>query len=1174
MAIQFNPYYNSGVSGTRYGCTDSNGNLWTNNGSTQIYVTSPSGVLLKTITPSQNLQTPQLAADKNGHVYASVQHGGGTQWAMYDVTGAETLIVQTSPGYNNLKVNGWGNDGSNIYFLNNNLYAFNFTTQVTTQINAGSFGSGTALAVVWHSPTNTIWAHDVEGGYVYVFSITGTLLQTITVQSATGASFRKIMIASDATNNLIWIIWDISGGGSMRLASINPSTYAITDKTSLISGYNPACISSFPPLTDGSNVYDSGVWITTYDLAPNNSRYILTIFNGIVSPYIPVYESHLESVDSGIVLLTYLPQVYDIYHRRESTVYIPCGSGCYIASGVIDLKPVAVLVDISSVSDTEVTVTCDIPDQGGASVTECGVCFGTSIDPDINGTHVVGIFGSGKFSVNLTNLSPAVKYYVRVYAINSYGISYSLYYLNVANDVNGTFTMNAPCPANGYTSIVPGSDYEGDGSNTGGFNTVLKYSMDGDPVAHTVEIGTHETDIGLYTGMQDGSVTTLDQLTMKCKTGVGQAYGGSGDFSGEEDESADTPVYVKATEPFNSVLIPGGSGSVTLKDGTQLVVGNGLCTCSDPKGLSSFTFPFGEAEWTNFKYPPMVAYDYTTKKVTVISPGGWAMGQGDLYYYWRDPVITTVQLVNTVAAATIGSQPITTTPGNGGIGGDTGNIGDPISIGDPGYPGFVGGIGSFGGDSGNIGIVVSLSVTNILGTQATGNGNVSLNVSVNGNIDNAGLGTITERGACYSSVNAYPTLSDNYNICPTVGVGNFSTVLTGLTPGSTVHIRTYAKNEYGIVYSDPITMTALTVIDRGICWNSTGSPTTSDHTVDGGSGLGSFSEQITGLTTHQVYCARAYAITLSGTIYSHEVDFMTASSLPIVTTSNPSNITDTTVACGGNVLSQGDGALTDVGLCWNGTGSPTIADNILSCGMSLGLFTGLINGLIQGQKFYIKAYAANAYGVGYGNQVSFSTTCHFRTSKIIRRVLENLKDISAREHHFDSLLDRLNIAEEELCRDFFAFKAIKALSLIAGQMVYTVDPTIFKIKQIYTPSGWRGTIEIITSAEKWNQVLEHPYARMCAYLWNGVLTLSKSPSVSVDTSMDVYCLPSVVLTMFIDPEIDSQWDKALEYGVTKVYDPNYEIRYQAEARSKMDQNIQESVQGTQFVDSVQRDIWR
>ena len=427
MTIQFNPYYNSGVSGTRYGCTDSNGNLWTNNGSTQIYVTSPSGVLLKTITPSQNLQTPQLAADKNGHVYACVYHGAGIQWAMYDVTGAETLIVQTSPGYNNGKVNGWGNDGSNIYFLNNNLYAFNFTTQVTTQINAGSFGSNTDLAVVWHSPTNTIWAHDVEGGHVYVFSITGTLLQTITVQSAIGSSSRKIMIASDADSNLVWLIWDTGGGGSMRLASINPFTYAITDKTSLISGYNPACMSSFSTIYDGSYGYAPGVWITTYDVAPNGSRYILMISNGVVSSYIPVYESHLESVDSGIVLLTFYPITRNNQHLLLSTIYIPCGSGCYIAGGVIVLKsatvPVESEISTFNVSNNSAVIFSKI-DSPPIPVMGKGICYNKIGFPTTADLYTNDGLGPGSFVSNINNLISNTTYYARPYITTAYGTTY------------------------------------------------------------------------------------------------------------------------------------------------------------------------------------------------------------------------------------------------------------------------------------------------------------------------------------------------------------------------------------------------------------------------------------------------------------------------------------------------------------------------------------------------------------------------------------------------------------------------------------------------------------------------------------------------------------------------------------------------------------------------------
>ena len=66
-----------------------------------------------------------------------------------------------------------------------------------------------------------------------------------------------------------------------------------------------------------------------------------------------------------------------------------------------------------------------------------------------------------------------------------------------------------------------------------------------------------------------------------------------------------------------------------------------------------------------------------------------------------------------------------------------------------------------------------------------------------------------------------------------------------------------------------------TVTARGVCWNTTGTPTLSDsHTTDG-TGTGTFTSSITGLQPNTTYYVRAYATNSVGTLYGNEVSFTT-----------------------------------------------------------------------------------------------------------------------------------------------------------------------------------------------------------------------------------------------------------------------------------------------------------
>jgi len=69
---------------------------------------------------------------------------------------------------------------------------------------------------------------------------------------------------------------------------------------------------------------------------------------------------------------------------------------------------------------------------------------------------------------------------------------------------------------------------------------------------------------------------------------------------------------------------------------------------------------------------------------------------------------------------------------------------------------------------------------------------------------------------------------------------------------------------------------STTVSARGICWNTTGTPTISNsHTSETGT-IGSFSGTMTGLSSSTVYHVRAYATNTNGTTYGEELTFKTA----------------------------------------------------------------------------------------------------------------------------------------------------------------------------------------------------------------------------------------------------------------------------------------------------------
>ncbi len=95
--------------------------------------------------------------------------------------------------------------------------------------------------------------------------------------------------------------------------------------------------------------------------------------------------------------------------------------------------------------------------------------------------------------------------------------------------------------------------------------------------------------------------------------------------------------------------------------------------------------------------------------------------------------------------------------------------------------------------------------------------------------------------------------------------------------------------------------------------------------------------------------------------------------VPVVTTSDISNITETTSASGGDITSDGGSAVTARGICWNKDNVPTISNNKTSNGTGLGSFTSAITGLSPNTTYNVRAYATNSAGTGYGNSIQFTT---------------------------------------------------------------------------------------------------------------------------------------------------------------------------------------------------------
>jgi uncharacterized protein (TIGR02145 family) len=95
--------------------------------------------------------------------------------------------------------------------------------------------------------------------------------------------------------------------------------------------------------------------------------------------------------------------------------------------------------------------------------------------------------------------------------------------------------------------------------------------------------------------------------------------------------------------------------------------------------------------------------------------------------------------------------------------------------------------------------------------------------------------------------------------------------------------------------------------------------------------------------------------------------------VPVITTAAVSAITQTTAQSGGNITFDGGAFVYYRGVCWSTNPTPSYADFRTYDSTGTGAFTSTITGLAAATHYYVRAYAMNDAGLGYGNIDSFTT---------------------------------------------------------------------------------------------------------------------------------------------------------------------------------------------------------
>lgn len=110
----------------------------------------------------------------------------------------------------------------------------------------------------------------------------------------------------------------------------------------------------------------------------------------------------------------------------------------------------------------------------------------------------------------------------------------------------------------------------------------------------------------------------------------------------------------------------------------------------------------------------------------------------------------------------------------------------------------------------------------------------------------------------------------------------------------------------------------------------------------------------------------------------------TSMAVPLLETKGITNISGTDAEGGGEILEKGSSEVLERGIAWSREGDPTYDENdgMSFDGDGIGEFSSKLTGLQPGVSYYVRAFAHNSEGVGYGQVVEFATIMEFLTEPV------------------------------------------------------------------------------------------------------------------------------------------------------------------------------------------------
>ncbi|MCX6334779.1 MAG: DUF1566 domain-containing protein [Bacteroidia bacterium] len=762
---------------------------------------------------------------------------------------------------------------------------------------------------------------------------------------------------------------------------------------------------------------------TGFTALPGGYRFVDGTFNSIG------YNASWWTTSYSDVSARYYQQVnYNKSNFERNSTWLACGFSIRCLQGEGQVMPAVSTSAISAITSTTATSGGNVTSAGGDIISARGVCWSTSTNPSIADLKTNNGTGTGSFTSSITGLTAGTTFHVRAYVTTGVGTAYG-------DDVSFTtllapdVTTNAATVMDSENAILNGIVNANNSSTAVSFQYGTSTSY-GSSIAAIPSSVTGNIATAVSANISGLTASTTYHFRVKATSAGGSVYGND-------------MIFTTGGAPAITVADADGNVYNIVTIGTQVWLAENLKTTKYRDGTSIPNITI-DATWGSLSTGAYCDYGNTTSNsdtygrlynwYTVINahylcPAGWHVPT-----YVEFATLASYLGGESVAGGKLKESGLThwTSPNTG-------------ATNETGFTAIPGGYRFVDGIFKSIGYNASWWTTSYSDVSARyfqqvnydksnfernstflacgisirclqGEGQVmpavttsaisaitSTTATSGGNVTSAGGDIISARGVCWS-ISTNPTTANSKTINGS-GSGNFTSNITGLTPGTLYYVRAYATNSTGTAYGDELSFTTQAVIPtlttssitsitsnsaisggnitsdggssvtaRGVCWNTSANPTVSNNITTDGNDIGSFTSNLTGLNPGTTYYTRAYATNSMGTAYGNELSFTTSKTVPVLSTAEITSITSTTAVSGGNITSDGGASVTARGVCWNTSTNPTTANSKTSDGTGAGIYASSITGLTPNTIYNVRAYATNSIGTAYGNQLSFNSS--------------------------------------------------------------------------------------------------------------------------------------------------------------------------------------------------------